>query len=693
MKGNPLSMMNSTSTNRHALYLAMIFAVTLALYWNSLYGEFIWDDRGLILDNTTYLNNWTNLYEGFYKPFFSETNYYRPFLTGSFIIDYQLWGINPFGYHFTNLILHIANALLVYSFIFILFHMANTALLTSLIFAAHPVQSEAVAWISGRNDLMLTFFVLIGIIAHLRWTRYQGWRRQLAYSCCLLAYGSALLTKESAIVLPLLFMLIDYFYPGSKKNITRYYAGIVLVSVVYYFAKTAVMGDAGIELRGGELLHVLSGMIVTYAYYFRMLIFPLFQSAVPEISGSGFDNQFVIISSFCLVFCLLLLAIICLKRFKDISCAILWVIVSLIPVCGIVPLSLPALEHRLYLATVCFSMMLPLATGRLSCLQTQTKKMNKAKAIALVIVPAVLIFYSAKTVTRNAVWKNELSFWSKAVHDSPDSSVATSSLGLVYARAGEHQMAIREFKKALALTDQGNMYAPGHSAIKKGKLFNNLGQSYFHLLRKLVPGEKYARPAVAIDETNSEQKRNEVQRLYTLSRTYYQRALRINPERSDAHNNLGDLFYVMNNYTDAETEYMKAMELSPDNAEYYNNLGLVYYALKNYEGAEEKFSRAISLQHDFLEARNNLALVYLHRGMYQKALEQLEMVLSYGPPDDNAGVYFNLALVYLRGFHDSERAAYYLRESLRLNRHISNDQRVRDSSCGRSDGRAVDRHT
>ncbi len=177
-----------------------------------------------------------------------------------------------------------------------------------------------------------------------------------------------------------------------------------------------------------------------------------------------------------------------------------------------------------------------------------------------------------------------------------------------------------------------------------------------------------------------------------MSLAYYQRALSINPANADVHNNLGDLFYVMNNYTDAEEEYMKALKHNPDNAQYYNNLGLVYYGLKNYDGAEEKFSRAISLQHDFLEARNNLALVYLHRGMYQKALEQLEMVLSYGQ-NNNAGVYFNLALVYLRGFHDSERAAYYLRESLRLNRHISKDQMVRDSSCGRSNNRAIDRHT
>jgi tetratricopeptide (TPR) repeat protein len=381
-----------------------------------------------------------------------------------------------------------------------------------------------------------------------------------------------------------------------------------------------------------------------------------------------------------------------LKRFKDISFAILWVIVSLIPVCGIVTLSLPALEHRLYLATVCFSMILPLVAGRLSCFQTQTNKMNKAKALALVIVPTVLIFYSAKTVARNTVWKDELTFWSKAVHDYPASPVAASSLGVVYARAGEHQLAIGEFKKALALADQESVHGPGHGKVHKGKLFNNLGQSYYQLLRKHLQNEAYSRPTLKAEEPNSEREGNNAQRLYELSLACYQHALKISPANAEIHNNLGDLFYVMKNYPDAEEEYMKALQHNPDNAQYYNNLGLVCYSLKNYEDAEEKFSRAISLQHNFLEARNNLALVYLHLGMYQKALEQLEMVLSYGP-DDNAGVYFNLALVYLRGFHDSERAAYYLRESLRLNRHISKDQMVRDSSCGRSDGRAVDRHT
>ena len=158
------------------------------------------------------------------------------------------------------------------------------------------------------------------------------------------------------------------------------------------------------------------------------------------------------------------------------------------------------------------------------------------------------------------------------------------------------------------------------------------------------------------------------QMLYALSRTCYQKALRINASSPETHNNLGDLFYVMKNYSAAEEDYSKALKLCRDNPQYLNSLGLTYYGMKNYAGAEENLSKAISLQPDYLEARNNLALTYLHRGMYSKALEELERVVSVSP--DNSGVYFNLALVYLRGFQDRERALFYLKKCLKVSSRL-----------------------
>ncbi len=480
--------------NSHLLFSAIIVLVAVGTYWNSLQGGFIWDDRGLIIGNADYLSDWKNLFAAFVNPLFGDIPYYRPLISWWFIIDYQLWGANPFGFHYTNLIVHTVNALLVYLFIVLLFKEATLALFTSLLFTAHPVQSESVAWISGRNDMLLTLFVLISTILYLQRRYLKGIKGVLAYSGYLVSYACALLTKENGVVLPLLFMLLDYFFPERGKSRAKDYCGLALVTVLYFVVRASFIGQIGIEVGERDYVHTLYGVIGSYAYYFKMLLLPLFQSAAPVINASSFS-----VSSFALVLCLSALAILCCKRFKELSFAILWVTVSLLPVCGIIPLSIPAQEHRLYLGTVCFSMMLPLAAVRLSCLQTQTKKINKA--IALVIVPAVLIFYSAKTVARNSVWENELSFWTETVHDSPGSSVATSNLGLVYARAGEHQMAIGEFTKALALADQGSMYAPGGRKVEQGKLFNNLGQSYYQLLRKHVQIEAYSIPAFKADET------------------------------------------------------------------------------------------------------------------------------------------------------------------------------------------------
>jgi len=538
--------MNKSDNHCHAIYLAIVFAVTLALYWNSLNGYFIWDDRGLVLDNTTYLSNWKNLYDCFYKPFFGETPYYRPLLTASFIIDYQLWGTNPFGYHFTNVLLHIGNALLVYLFILLLLKQSKIALLASLFFAAHPVQSEAVAWISGRNDVLLTLFALITIILHLYWKRFQGWLRVLFYSGYLFCYMGALFTKESALILPLLLVLIDYYY-DNRRCMMQDYAGLVIISAAYYFTRIIVIGETGIGLAGGELSDTVFRIIATYAYYFRMLLFPAFQSAVPDITGAVSSGHYFIYACLLLT-CLAAIAILSSNRCKEIPFSMLWVFLSLIPVCGIFPLSIPALEHRLYLGTVCFSMLLPCAAFRLSYIQTHVRKLHKTRTAVALMIPAVLICYSAKTATRNYIWDNELSFWLSTVHDSPRSTVARNNLGIAYARLENHQLAIREFKRGLELHNRQDNAAAGLNAVLHAKIFNNLGQCYYQLLLTRLAAEA---STSSVDVQGSET----IKRLYALSRYCYQKALDSNPANNEVRNNLNDLFFVKKKFPVAEEEY------------------------------------------------------------------------------------------------------------------------------------------
>jgi tetratricopeptide (TPR) repeat protein len=151
---------------------------------------------------------------------------------------------------------------------------------------------------------------------------------------------------------------------------------------------------------------------------------------------------------------------------------------------------------------------------------------------------------------RNDIWKDELSFWLSTVHASPGSSAARNNLGITYARAGNHAMAIGEFKKGLALHDRQGREGAGHDRLQRAKIFNNLGQCYYQLLLQELPADK---SLSCVDAPG----RDTIKRLFALSLTSYQKALTINPANHELRNNLKDLFYLMKNYPPAEEENQK----------------------------------------------------------------------------------------------------------------------------------------
>jgi len=146
---------------RHYKNIVLIAVIGFLVYANTLGNQFVYDDTEFISERS-FIKSLSNIPQLFSpKTYFLATgeHYYWPVVTLSYIIDYRLWRLNVFGYHLTNPMFHLFNSILVYWLVLLLFKEKNLALLSGLIFAVHPVHTEAVSWVTGRKDVLVTFFI------------------------------------------------------------------------------------------------------------------------------------------------------------------------------------------------------------------------------------------------------------------------------------------------------------------------------------------------------------------------------------------------------------------------------------------------------------------------------------------------------------------------------------------------------
>src|SRR5260221_7753755 len=234
---SPAAPMNEGTRTDRWLWIGglLVVLLTIAAHARGLRGQFLeWDDYGHITQNPAIRSlSPANLWSMFTEP---AAKLYVPLTWLSFAVDYQMWGRDPFGYHLTNLLLHVANTALVLLLVFQLlrgrFEQAQAAaVLTAAIFGVHPLRVESVASVTERKDLLFAFFYLLAILAYLRWV-VRGDRRDY-WTCLLLFVGSAL-AKSTSVTLPLVLLLLDAFW---KRR-------VALWEKVPFFAVSLIIGGA-----------------------------------------------------------------------------------------------------------------------------------------------------------------------------------------------------------------------------------------------------------------------------------------------------------------------------------------------------------------------------------------------------------------------------------------------------------------
>jgi len=216
----------------------IIASLSFILYFQAFFFDFSYlDDNVLILDNQFFLNNLANIFQSFrvdvFHLFNNSAYYYRPLLTISFLFDYQIGGASPFIYHFTNVALHILTACLLFIFLKKLDYKKDLAFLFSIIFLVHPVLTQAVAWIPGRNDSLLAVFILSSFIFFIKYLKEEKIKN---FVLSLLFFSFALFTKESTLsILLIVFFYLYFIYKEKRLSFNKFYFFIGSIGVVGFW--------------------------------------------------------------------------------------------------------------------------------------------------------------------------------------------------------------------------------------------------------------------------------------------------------------------------------------------------------------------------------------------------------------------------------------------------------------------------
>ncbi|MGZ8430258.1 MAG: tetratricopeptide repeat protein [Candidatus Deferrimicrobiaceae bacterium] len=439
------------------LFPVLLLAGTVAVvYLDSFQGAFQYDDYNVIVENVG-VHTWGAFLAGLPRGI-------RPLLKFTYTLDWTS-GLGRFGFHLVNVGLHAANAVM-------LFLLASriggpsvsrfAALLPALLFAVHPVQTEAVTYISGRSVSLMAFFYIGSLLAYLR-GRERG-NRFLLYFASPVLFLLAAASKEVALTLPFALVLCEAVRWGRTgwKEALRAQSvhwGLLVALAVLFLAHVGYgrLLEACFDIRGtaANLLTQIHGI----GYLLSRLVMPHALNIDPDLPVfSGWAA--VLLPEALLLAALLAAGIYGLKKRSLAGFGILWFFLHLVPTNSFIPRQDVANERQLYLAS--WGLFLALAMG------TDRLRERWGARWVTAVAAIVLIMLGGITVSRNTVYRSEVALWEDTTRKSPGKARAWNNLGFAYGLAGRFRDAEAAYLRALAI-DPGYALARGNLKALKAK--------------------------------------------------------------------------------------------------------------------------------------------------------------------------------------------------------------------------------
>ncbi len=547
------------------LAVPLAAAVTLAVYLRSLWSGFVnYDDLGYVVENPFI----RTLDKNFIKWAFTREHMgnWHPLTMVSYAVDFRFWGLNPAGYHLTNIVLHAVNTFLVGTLATRLYGMASfererdfypgilTGLVAALLFGLHPIHVESVAWVSERKDVLSGLFFMLSILAYVKYAD-PGWRRGsgVYYALSLVLFILALMSKPMAVTLPAVLLLLDFYPLDRLKGVWR-----ALYEKVPFFALSAasVFLTVWAQAKGRALLthypltERLAVAVRAYAFYIYKTALPVNLIPYYPRPVHPFDYVFILsLAAFAAVTLWCLVALVPGRK-KIYTAVWLYYIVTLLPVVGIVQAGYQMAANRyMYIPSIGPFILIGSFVGYLS------SRFAESRAIVAVSVAAALVL-GLLTFRQERFWKDSISLWSRELKYKPV-TLAYTGRGYAYYQEGRYAEAIEDYTVVIEGTKGRKT-----DDIELDEVYNKRGLAY----------EKRGELKQAIADFGD--------------------AVRLNPKNARALNNRGNAYRKAGSFDLAVSDLNAAVALEPGNAAIYFNLGLAEDAAGDRAAALESIRKA-----------------------------------------------------------------------------------------------------
>ncbi len=598
------------------LFLA---ALVISIYEPVRNFDFIgFDDRPYVSQNEHVMGGitWTGFKWAFTT--FHEANWH-PLTWLSLMLDGELYGGQAGGYHWTNVLFHLANTLL----LFLVLHGMTGALWRSgfvaALFAVHPLHVESVAWVAERKDVLSGFFWMVTLGFYLRYVKSPSLGR---YGAVVVSFVLGLMSKPMVVTLPLVLLLLDFwplrrfassgdhcFVPIVEKNLTcsqsiwfglclekiplmilSVFSSIVTIYAQAHYHVVASLTNLPLGIR-------IENALLSYSLYIKKMFWPsdLAVFYPHSVTDPLSVSQVVLLAIFLAV--ISVAAVRLAKTHSYLIVGWLWFLGTLVPVIGLVQVGAQAMADR-YAYLPLIGLYIGLIWGIYDLLSRYRYRTVMAGSLTIMTIIPLMV------VTHRQIqhWQNSVTIFTHALAVTKRNYVAENSLGLCLMEAGRTVDAERHFEAAIR-------YNPEFVTA-----YRNLGVA--------LQAQGKIAEAVAV----------------------YRREILIDGRNSDAYYRLGLALAAQRQYLEAAAMFEKAIALLPDAPGYYAELGTVLSKLERHEEAKKAYEQALQLQSDHPGIHNNYAMLLMHMGDNGGAVKHFREALRLQPRYANA--HYQLSVLY-----------------------------------------------